>query len=161
MGILYKHGMEFGMWVEVLGHGFGRMVLGMLPLQPAGLIQFYSFSSTVAGSWMWNNLMIYLCGYLHNHYSNLWRRSVSKTKAYQSPHVSRALPPALTALLSSFSWAANTVVGFLFHGHVEAGIKAGTNSVVFKKIAKPAFDFQFWMCYFVPSPLFLLLYWVP
>lgn len=50
MGILYKHGMEFGMWVEVLGHGFGRMVLGMLPLQPAGLIQFYSFSSTVAGS---------------------------------------------------------------------------------------------------------------
>lgn len=30
------------------------------------------------------------------------------------------------------------------------------NSVVFKKIAKPAFDFQFWMLYFVPSPLFPL-----
>lgn len=28
------------------------------------------------------------------------------------------------------------------------------NSVVFKKIANPAFDFQFWMLYFVPSPLF-------
>lgn len=50
MGILCKHGMELGVWVEVLGHGFDRMVLGMFPLQPAGLVQFYSFLSTVAGS---------------------------------------------------------------------------------------------------------------
>lgn len=33
--------------IGVVEHKFGRSHLGLLPVQPAGLIQFYSFTSTM------------------------------------------------------------------------------------------------------------------
>lgn len=48
MGLLYKHGIELGVWVGM--RGFVRMGLNMFPLLPVGLIHVYCFSSAVAGS---------------------------------------------------------------------------------------------------------------
>lgn len=48
MGLLYKHGIELGVWVGM--RGFGRMGLNMFPLLPVGLIHVYYFSSAVSGS---------------------------------------------------------------------------------------------------------------
>lgn len=55
MGLLYKHGIELGVWVGM--RGFGRMGLNMFPLLPVGLIHVYYFSSAVSGSWIWDELV--------------------------------------------------------------------------------------------------------